>query len=63
MISSEKAPPFLDKYLTTKREAEEYLLGEECKNLQVSIIRPGFIWDKVERWWSPPLKVACDIMY
>ena len=26
MISSAKAPPFLPEYLTTKREAEDYIL-------------------------------------
>lgn len=29
-LSSEKAPPFLDDYLTTKKEAEDFLISEEC---------------------------------
>jgi hypothetical protein len=63
MISSEKAPPFLEKYITTKREAEEYLLSEECKDLKAAILRPGFIWDKENRSWSVPLKIVCDLFY
>ena len=59
-LSSEKAPPFLDKYLTTKIEAEDYLLSEECNYLVPTIIRPGFIYDPKHRWWSMPLKMAVD---
>ena len=29
MLSSEKAPPFLSEYMTTKLEAEKYII-EEC---------------------------------
>lgn len=62
-ISSEKAPPFLEKYLTTKLEAESYILSEECANLKPTIIRPGFIYDKNHRWWSMPLKTAVDLAW
>ena len=51
-ISSEKAPPFLSEYLTSKQEAEKYLL-ESCENLNVHIIRPGFIVQPQDRSWSP----------
>jgi hypothetical protein len=53
----------LEKYGTTKREAEEYLLSEECKNLKPTIIRPGFIVHKDERWWSIPVGMGCDLMW
>ena len=62
MISSEKAPPFLEEYITTKREAEEYLLNE-WKNLRVHILRPGFIVDPKERSWSPYLSCLVKIGY
>ena len=61
-ISSEKAPPFLDRYLTAKLEAEKYIL-EECPNLQGTMIRPGFIVDKDYRWWSVPLGYAVDLAW
>jgi nucleoside-diphosphate-sugar epimerase len=51
-ISSEKAPPFLNEYLTSKQEAEEYLLNE-CDNLRVHVLRPGFIVQPGDRSWSP----------
>ncbi|CDW89390.1 UNKNOWN [Stylonychia lemnae] len=60
MISSEKAPPFLEKYLTSKLEAERYILSDECSNLKPTIIRPGFIYDFSHRWWSLPLKIGVD---
>jgi hypothetical protein len=53
-ISSEKAPPFLGGYLSTKMEAEDYLLNS-CPNLRVHIIRPGFVVNAQERSWSPIL--------
>ena len=63
MISSEKPPPFLEEYQTSKREAEDFLLSEECSNLKSTIIRPGFLVDKDGRWWSIPLGVVVDIGY
>jgi hypothetical protein len=51
-ISSEKAPPFLNEYLTSKQEAEEFLLNE-CDNLRVHILRPGFVVQPEARSWSP----------
>ena len=62
MVSSAKAPPFLPAYLSTKVEAENYIL-EECKNLKPVIIRPGFIWNKEHRGWSIPLRYGCEILY
>lgn len=44
MLSSEKAPPFLSEYLTTKIEAEDFIIGE-CKNLNPIMLRPGFVVD------------------
>ena len=63
MISSEKAPPFLDAYLTTKIEAEKYILSDECANLNPTMIRPGFIYDLNHRWWSLPVKIGNDFAY
>ena len=60
MISSEKAPPFMSKYLTTKLEAEQFLVNE-CKNLRPVILRPGFIVSQSDRSWSVPLKYVVDI--
>jgi len=40
-LSASRAPPFLDRYLTTKREAENYLFG--LPNLRTTSLRPGFI--------------------
>ena len=62
MLSSAKAPPFLPEYLTTKIEAENYIL-DECPNLTPVIIRPGFIWNKEHRGWSIPLRYGCEFAY
>ena len=62
MISSAKAPPFLPAYLTTKQEAEQFILNE-CPNLSPTIIRPGFIWNKEHRGWSIPLRYGCEVLY
>jgi nucleoside-diphosphate-sugar epimerase len=62
-LSSEKAPPFLDDYLKTKIEAEQYILSAECENIRPTILRPGFIYDRSHRWWSLPLKIGVDIGY
>jgi len=59
MISSEKGLPFMPGYLESKREAEDYLLNE-CPNLDVHILRPGFIWNSRERVWSMPVKYIVD---
>jgi nucleoside-diphosphate-sugar epimerase len=45
-LSASKSVPFIPRYLSTKREAEEYLFS--LKNIKTSILRPGFIYsDKV----------------
>ena len=62
MMSSEKAPPFLDRYMTSKLEAEKYIL-EECQNIKPTMLRPGFIYDKADRWWSMPLKFGVDLAW
>jgi len=61
-MSSEKAPPFLEAYLTSKIEAENYIFNE-CPNLKASSLRPGFIWDPQHRWWSIPLHYGVDIAW
>lgn len=60
-FSAEKSPPFLDKYKTTKREAEEFLLNE-CPNLKPTILRPYFIWSKEEKSWTATVKTMSDLM-
>lgn len=62
LISSEKAPPFLNEYVTTKREAEDFLLNE-CSNLRAHIIRPGFIVQPNDRSWSPIVACLNNIGY
>ena len=62
MISSSKAPPFLPKYLSTKIEAENFILNE-CPHLNRTIIRPGFIWNQEHRSWSVPLSYSVDFLY
>ena len=62
MISSAKAPFFLPEYLSTKVQAEKFLL-EECPNLEVTIIKPGVVVDKEHRWWSIPTQAGNDLVY
>ena len=62
LISSEKAPPFLDAYMTSKIEAEKYL-QEKCPNLDTFSIRPGFIVDQQHRWWSIPLSFGVNVSW
>ena len=59
MLSSEKAPPFLDRYLQSKIEAENFIL-EECPAVRPTFLRPGFIYDWSNRWWSIPLRYGVD---
>ena len=61
MISSAKAPPFMPKYLTTKQEAEQFIL-KECPQLNPLILRPGFIYNKEHRSWSIPLFYVTEAM-
>ena len=42
-VSSSEAPPLKPNYLKTKREAEEFITSN-CPNLNVNILRPGYIW-------------------
>jgi len=57
-ISGEKAPPLIQRYITTKREAEDYLF--KLENLRVTVLRPGFIYNRTERPWSLPLKYGLN---
>ena len=61
LISSAKAPPGLQGYITTKIDAENYL--KEQSKFDTTIIQPGFIWDASSRWWSVPLRLLIDLLY
>jgi hypothetical protein len=50
----------LPGYLNTKIEAEQYI-KEKCPNLIFYSVRPGFIWNKLERGWSVPLKSIVNL--
>jgi hypothetical protein len=52
----------LDGYLTSKLEAEEFIL-KECTNVNAVMLRPGFIYNKEYRWWSMPLKIFVDFAW
>lgn len=58
-ISANKAPPMLERYISTKREAEKFLL--ESKGIRATILRPGFVVSAKERVWSVPLKYIISI--
>ena len=62
MISSAKAPFFAPRYLTSKQEAEKYLL-EKCGNLQATIIKPGVILNTEHRWWGVPVGIGNDAVW
>ena len=62
MISSEKAPPFFSGYLTMKIEAENFIINE-CKNLNPTMLRPGFIVDYKHRMWSPALSLGVNLAF
>ena len=62
MISSAKAPFFLPSYLSTKVEAENFLI-DNCPDLKCTIIKPGVIVDAEHRWWSIQAQGANDIFY
>lgn len=52
-VSAFAAPPLVDpRYLSSKREAEEYLFS--CSGLRPVVFRPGFIYSE-ERDWSMAL--------
>ena len=53
-ISANKAPPILDRYIKTKREAEQHLLN--LPGIRTTILRPGFVVSAKERLWSVPMK-------
>ena len=61
LISSEKPPPFLSAYQTSKLEAEDYIVNE-CPHLDPYILRPGFVVDKADRSWSIPLSYVVDLL-
>jgi len=62
MISSAKAPFFAPRYLSSKVEAENYLL-EKCKNLQPTIIKPGVVLNTEHRWWGGPVGMGNDLAW
>ncbi len=57
-LSASGHPPFIPRYLSTKEEAENFLLNE--KNIRTTILKPGFIYSFSDRWWSVPLKYDID---
>ena len=62
MISSAKAPFFAPRYLTTKEEAERYLLNE-CSQLRTTIIKPGVVLNPEHRWWGTPVGAGNDLVW
>ena len=52
----------MDRYLTSKIEAEDYVL-KNCTNLNPVMLRPGFIYNSQYRWWSIPLKGFVDLAW
>jgi uncharacterized protein YbjT (DUF2867 family) len=52
-LSSNAHPPFLERYLTTKHEAEELLFATSHEGYT---LRPGFIYSWEHRKWSVPLR-------
>jgi hypothetical protein len=42
-LSASRAPPFLPRYLSTKEEAENFLLDEN-NGLKTTILKPGFVF-------------------
>ena len=62
MISSAKAPFFAPRYLTTKEEAERYLL-EKCGSLNTTIIKPGVVLNTEHRWWGGPVGMGNDLAW
>jgi hypothetical protein len=51
-LSANAHPPFLPRYLTTKREAEDLLFNSVHEGYS---LRPGFIHNAQHRKWSVPL--------
>ena len=62
MISSEKAPFFAPRYLSSKEEAERYLINE-CDKLHTTIIKPGVVLNTEHRWWGVPVGVGNDLAW
>ena len=62
MISSAKEPFFAPRYLTTKEEAERYLLNE-CSQLRTTIIKPGVVLNPEHRWWGTPVGAGNDLVW
>lgn len=58
-ISASRAPPLLERYITTKRKAEEHI--SKLPNLTYTILRPGYIISVKERPITLPIKMASDI--
>ena len=57
-ISSAGHPPFLERYLTAKHDAENFLMETSHKGYS---LRPGFIYSWRHRKWSIPVKWAISI--
>ncbi len=62
MVSSMTAPFFMNDYLQTKREAENYLIANPDK-FTSTILRPGLVWHLQERKWIIVFGYALNPLY
>ena len=62
MLSSAKAPFFAPRYLSSKEEAERFIL-EKCSNLQATIIKPGVVLNSEHRWWGTAVGAGNDLVW
>lgn len=58
-FSASQGARFTQRYLESKRQAEEHLLN--LTHLRVSILRPGFIYSSTDRPWTMSVKLSKDI--
>ena len=64
-VSASRGLPFplniyFGGYFKTKLECEEEL--RKLNNINAIIIKPGFVKDAKDRWWSVPLGVGTDLL-
>lgn len=57
-MSGSANPPFIERYLSTKLEAEKMMNALE--NVDIVSLRAGFIYSWDDRKWSVPLKYIVD---
>jgi len=46
-LSASKAPPLINRYITTKFQAEEFLFG--LPHLRTTVLRPGYVYSDQDR--------------